>query len=912
MKSETNLLNYNERSWAIDVISELNIASSKVNKPIKRASGELTLSFEKGSLFPDVLLYGDDSGTAVLQGWELKMPDTAITDQELIDNATNKAKRLSLNSFLLWNVKEAVLYIKKGNTFSPCKNWNTASIKTRKDVQLNAKEWKDLLSQILSDLNAFISTGNIALSSPEQVLNEFLYTDLINRFTDLQAEKIKDATSRNSDFEAELEMWFSENKLEFKGVNKYKALSSVHIINWINRFLFAHYLKFYNKNADIINHITSETSIEEGIEIFEKITSSCDFMNIFKTSIGQEEIDSYFWSALTKLNGLLVDLHFTEINQRSFHQIIDGALAYSRKKLAGQFSTPYNLAEYLVAITIKDRTKNVIDVSCGTGTIPKAAYQLKRSKGLNVHDALKTIWASDKFTFPLQLCSIALSDPQGMGEVIQTFKHDALFLCPNKKINFTNPFDGSDTVRTIPKMHAITSNLPFVRFEELVKLNPDINSVNKKLNAYYGDSLDKKADLFAYITLNLNKLVEVNGRIGIITSNSWLGASWGDKFKNLLLDNFNLLKVIVSGNGRWFSNADVVTTIIILEANPTNKNTTIPFMTTLKPVSKWDDNDKKTLILNTIQNRNVPNLLSVKEQTISNIHLFQQYGIAWNALFSNLDWFKTISSKLKPINKFFVVNRGERRGWDKMFYPTEIHEVEPEYIKPVLKSSRGLDGQLVVTANDQAFCCSETEYNLERSGKIGAINWIEKFRYGTNGTGKPLPETLKRGNQYWYEMNDSTLADIVVSMNPNKRLCFHKLERRSFVNQRLIRFTKLDDAHSIDLLHALMNSCVGIFLLEAIGFGRGLGALDINSTKLSNKYHILDPNLMSPNQEKEVLALFSKLKTRAVKDLPNELISKDRIEFDEKVLSTFNISQSRQQIYSSLLEVFNLRQTAHT
>ena len=92
---------------------------------------------------------------------------------------------------------------------------------------------------------------------------------------------------------------------------------------------------------------------------------------------------------------------------------------FSRSKLAGQFSTPSGLASYLVGITIKDRSKNVIDLTCGTGTIAKSIYELKINKGLNVSGALSTTWASDKFSIPLQLCSIALSDPRGMNERIR-------------------------------------------------------------------------------------------------------------------------------------------------------------------------------------------------------------------------------------------------------------------------------------------------------------------------------------------------------------------------------------------------------------------------------------------------------------------------------------------------------------
>lgn len=95
---------YNERSWAIDLIGHLKHLATANNRSIKDAGGEQTVKAEGGSLFPDVLLFGDRATARILQGWELKMPDTGIDDFEFRDNAETKARALGLDSFLLWNV----------------------------------------------------------------------------------------------------------------------------------------------------------------------------------------------------------------------------------------------------------------------------------------------------------------------------------------------------------------------------------------------------------------------------------------------------------------------------------------------------------------------------------------------------------------------------------------------------------------------------------------------------------------------------------------------------------------------------------------------------------------------------------------------------------------------------------------
>ncbi|WP_342270520.1 N-6 DNA methylase [Rickettsia endosymbiont of Orchestes rusci] len=909
-----NNLNYNERAWAIDVISEINILSSKVNRPIKRAGGEHTLSIGKKSMFPDVLLFGDKNGSSVLQGWELKMPDTSITDNELISNATIKANRLKLNSFLLWNVKEAVLYVSNGDSFLPLKNWSLPKIKVRQDVVSNTEEWKGLLIKIADDLNNFLENGEILPTPPEVAINEQIYADFLLKFNNSQLELIKNTCQKDAEFELEIDIWFEENKEGLKPLHKYQAVAHLNIVNWINRFLFAHYLKLFNENANLVEKIDSSCSVEKANYIFEEITSKCDFMNVFKPILGQRSVNSSLWQALLELNQLLIDFNFKSINQKSFHNIIDTALSYSRKKLAGQFSTPVPLADYLVAITINDRTKNIIDVCCGTGTIAKSIYNLKINKELSVKDALATTWASDKFAVPLQLCSIALSDPNGMGEIIQSFKKDALLLSTGELIEFTAPYSGDLVVRELPKMHAVTSNLPFVRFEDVVKLNPNINATREYIYKNYNVNIDRKADLYAYITLKLKNIVEENGRIGLITSNSWQSVSWGNIFKKALLENFNLLRVVISGNGRWFTNTEVITTVIVLEAksNSSRPQVEIPFITTLKPINKWDKTVINEMVASTLRAKPVAGLLEVKKYSLDALSMLEKLGLGWNALFTDTLWLDKLKEALTPVNTLFIVNRGERRGWDALFYPETNHNIEAEFIKPVLKSSRNLEGRLVVNDDDKAFCCSQSIEYLEANKKTGALNWIKRFASQVNNTGKPLPEVLSQGrhNLHWYEMRADTLADIVISMNPDKKLCFHKLTEKSFVNQRLIRLTTLPSNKDVDLCHALLNSVVGMFLLESIGFGRGLGALDINATKVSEKMHMLNPKNLKASQKSKILKAFKLLIEKPTKDLPNELKEKNRIIFDNTVLEAYSVKAIREQIYKALLWLYQIRQTA--
>ena len=129
------------------------------------------------------------------------------------------------------------------------------------------------------------------------------------------------------------------------------------------------------------------------------------------------------------------------------------------------------------------------------------------------------------------------------------------------------------------------------------------------------------------------------------------------------------------------------------------------------------------------------------------------------------------------------------------------------------------------------------------------------------------------------------------------------------MNQRLIRFTKNNDDVDIEITHALLNSLLGIFFIEMLGFGRGEGVLDLSASKLQESLKILNYNLLSQTQKEAILESFKPLLHRNVKPLLQELESEDRILFDQTVLNAFNISNEETNIKASLLNLYNIRKS---
>jgi len=279
--------------------------------------------------------------------------------------------------------------------------------------------------------------------------------------------------------------------------------------------------------------------------------------------------------------------------------------------------------------------------------------------------------------------------------------------------------------------------------------------------------------------------------------------------------------------------------------------------------------------------------------------------LTWNKLFIDINWESEITDKIIPASEIFNINRGERRGWDKMFYPDSGNSIEIDYLKPVLKNPKEILS-LVTSAKSFAFCCNKTIDELKILGHLNTLNWINKFEFESNEKGKPLIKVLSREGSLWYEMNDSNMADFVANINYNDRLFIAKLENRSFVNQRFTRLKIKNNETNLDFIHALLNSTLGLYFIESIGFGRALGALDLSTERLGN-LKMLNPNIIKLNTQLDIISSFNKIKNREILPLLEELERGDRIEFDKIVLESFGIANYQMKIYESIKELFKMR-----
>lgn len=158
-------------------------------------------------------------------------------------------------------------------------------------------------------------------------------------------------------------------------------------------------------------------------------------------------------------------------------------------------------------------------------------------------------------------------------------------------------------------------------------------------------------------------------------------------------------------------------------------------------------------------------------------------------------------------------------------------------------------------------------------------------------------------------MRADTLTDLVMFINYGDRLFVGRVDPPAFADQRLVRLDPLHDI-DIDLTHALLNSAISMFLIEGMGFGRGLGALDLNKDRIEAYMHVLDPERLDEAGIEKIKAAFAPLTTREIFEVADELEQTDRKDFDDAVVAAFGLNLDRQRVYDGLLSLAEIRRTA--
>lgn len=973
-KFQSSIRRINERVFAGQVISWINELVKADKTRFEWATNDEGLKIEAGeTLFPDILLFSNKSNALVFNGWELKFPDTDVDDEELIENALKKAKALRTNSFVTWNGKNTIIWLideeyEKDNLKRLKEYPSISTITTAADLRDYSKflkhesELKNRLFEILKDLEALKEEGILRESS----FSEFFIIAIqesTNRLTPLFVELIKNVKGKNKKFREAFSEWsIIEAVSLLEDITPEEVLARHIVYKLIGQIIFYFSLsQFAGKGIPILKIKNPKTTQKELSGYF-KIAEKIDYQAIFKKDFTDEltysvKISTCLYQIITHLSRF----DFTKLPLKVIGEILERLIPKEEKRRLGLYFTNPLLAQLITYLSVGTRAATIFDPTCGVGTFLIKSYELLKYYGIKKHEEiLEHIWGNDIAHFPAELSTINLysQDIRNPNNFPRVTRENYFNLHPGYKIEFPDPKTGENIFLKLPTFDAIIANFPFIQQEGINK-----EALENKFKTEFGRSqkallqanvfnIDKHSDYYVYCFYNSLKFINEGGRLGIITSNSWLNKDFGIQLKKFLLDNFKIKYVYRSVAEPWFLISKVNTIFTILEReldeNKRNENN-VKFVTLNKKLNELFTDEqniirKMEFFSNEIDYYRKSKLwdkiagqeglftkkdgsvtfCEIKQKKLSDLTINKDLN--WGQFFIGAEPLKDFESKLVDLSPdICMVGRGVRTGWDPMFYVTEKevkkYKIEREFLTPVIKSSQEVKNIYHVSKKKHfVFICGKSLKELERKRKTGALSWIKKFEnqysYETDKRTRRKRKLLlkdklynkDRHRPYWYSLPQKVQAPIFISLNPYKKVYFGMTKKDTFLNQRLTAI-KPHARYNPILICALLNSSVSLLYVEINGTNRALGALDTNSTFFRDKMKILNPNLLSKKQKEKILSKFSLIATRPMEEIDSELERKDRKDFDAEILKAYGYNPKRylQYIYSALKESVKIR-----
>jgi len=434
--------------------------------------------------------------------------------------------------------------------------------------------------------------------------------------------------------------------------------------------------------------------------------------------------------------------------------------------------------------------------------------------------------------------------------------------------------------------------------------------------------INRKSDLYVYFYYHGLALLRPSGIFCFINSNSWLDVGYGASLQEFLLKNMEPLYIVDNQVKRSFKESDVNTIVVAIKRPEEMEDTTVRFVNYKKPFEEvlTSDNlieiEKSSNVTSTDDFRVFP--ITKKELLKDGIELPKEktllrrpedlpyIGSKWGGkylrapdiLFRVLELCKEKLVKLKDIAD---IRRGITPGIREFFYVdnAKISEwkIEKEFIVPIITSTHEIDSLVVDSKllRSKLFLCRKTKRELRASKRYGALAYIEsgesqKTKKGARQTkeGVLFPQTSTvQGRTLWYGVPDQKPGDFLIP-----RL----VRERYFVaqNNPQIRIGDMffhgcfNNRGRVTLGCAVLNSTLTFFFLEF--FGR----INIGG-RLYFDGNIVKPLLLpcideiSSEKEDEIINAFSKLASRQILHITEELKMGDRRKLDKLVLSSMGI-----------------------
>lgn len=600
----------------------------------------------------------------------------------------------------------------------------------------------------------------------------------------------------------------------------------------------------------------------------------------------------------------------SDVLGRVYEDLIPGE---ERHRL-GQYYTPPPIVELIVEMCIRSPNDVVLDPGCGSGSFLVKAYhklkELKKRENPFRRDAelhkeiLNQIYGIDINPFPAQLSSINLA------------VRNLDVRSDNLNLVVSDFFKIKPGTFPLPKeFDVVITNPPYTRQEEM-EYKEEIRESALTYTDGSKIDIDARAGIYAYFFTHSAKFLKNGGRMGYITSDTWLDVGFGEGLKKFFLDHFKILAIIWY-DVRAFERALVGTCIPILEkeefSEERRKKNIVKFIRIKKPISPQE-------ILKIIETPNI----TFEDENVSVISIKQnelQPKDKWGKYLRAPYIFFKISQhpKMVPLGEIAKIRRGYTTGANDFFYldkeKIKSWSIEEEYLKPVVTSPRQVGYEIRDEDITQwVLMVHETKEELAKKNAnvLNYIEWGENvetkikggIRGGTIVKGYHNLSTVK-SRKIWYDLGERDPAPILRSRRIWERCIYALNSVGAQANDSFYEIRPKIKKNAL-VLAGILNSTVIAFLSELYGRFYGGGVLELEVYE-SKKLPVLNPSKLTEKERKRIeetfLEICEKERSGSKEDMVQAMKELDKTIFDILGLT----SKEREQVYEGLKSLRQMR-----
>lgn len=582
----------------------------------------------------------------------------------------------------------------------------------------------------------------------------------------------------------------------------------------------------------------------------------------------------------------------------------------SKQRTFGQFETPPDVADLLLAFCVRRAGDRVLDPSCGNGALLGRAARWQAWL-LGAEDApYENLWGVEL-------------DEEAAAEARRRL--------PRATVLHQNFF----TLEPETAFEAIVGNPPYTRAEWIDRLQ---HQAAKQLAMFEDGSVDdersknpvippnlwqtvvnRRSGLHTYFLLHGARFLRDGGRFGFVLPNNWLDVAYGKALKRFLLEQFKIVALIESTVERWFSDARVNTCLVILEKcadSPARRAHQVRFIQLRRPLARLlsfdSDHRARFSAVETLTTRLLPGqdrtteALRVRVVGQDTLSPSEKWGQLWRAPAVYRQVRRGAARRgLRPLKQWASIRRGFTTGANGFFYldqeTIEKWQIESRFRRPLLKSLRGVRSLQPQAAGQMEVLVIEPPDALAGTGAGAYVAWGESLGFHERST--------CRSRDPWYALPHRDPAALVLAKGIWERHFVPLLSEPLLVDQQLYDI-RLHPGVAPPVAAALLNSSWLALQLELQGrvnFGEGvlwLAAYEVENLLLP------DPRTLEAGVASDFRQRFETLAGRPLgPDLATELERSARQALDELVFDVLGLSPTEATILlETLLERVRARQ----